>query len=58
MWVGSYADCHRGFCVEYTVLPEDDNYKGIYQNLFPMIYCKTRPNMAEKLVKLQDKGNY
>lgn len=55
MWGGSYADCHRGFCVEYTVLPEDDNYKGIYQNLFPMIYCKTRPNMAEKLVKLQDK---
>lgn len=55
MWGGSYADCHRGFCVEYTVLPEDNNYKEIYQNLFPMIYCKTRPSMAEKIIKLQDK---
>lgn len=55
MWGGSYADCHRGFCVEYTILPNDDKYKEIYQNLFPMIYCKTRPNMTERLIKVQDK---
>ena len=54
MWGGAYADCHRGFCIEYTVLPGDKRYQDIYQNLYPMIYCKTRPNMTERLVKIQD----
>lgn len=45
MWA-SYADNHRGFCVEYTVLPNDDLYKNIYYNLLPVIYCKSRPNIA------------
>lgn len=55
MWGGAYADCHRGFCIEYTVLPGDKKYQDVYQNLYPMIYCKTRPNMTERIVKLQDK---
>ena len=55
MWGGAYANCHHGFCLEYTVLPNDPQYEGVYLNLFPMIYCKTRPNMTEKLVKLQNK---
>lgn len=54
MWGGAYADCHRGFCIEYTILPDDKKYQDVYQNLFPMIYCKTRPNMTERLVKIQD----
>lgn len=54
MWGGIYADCHRGFCIEYTVLPGDKRYQDIYQNLYPMIYCKTRPDMTERLVKMQD----
>ncbi len=54
MWGGSYADCHKGFCVEYTILPTDDRYKEIYLNLFPMVYCKTRPNMTERIAKFQD----
>ena len=55
MWGGSYADCHRGFCIEYTILPNDSQYQEIYCNLFPLIYCKTRPNMTEILTKAQDK---
>lgn len=55
MWGGSYADCHRGFCVEYTVLPNDPQYQKLFLNLFPMIYCKVRPNMTERLVQFQDK---
>lgn len=55
MWGGSYADCHKGFCVEYTVCPDDPQYQDIFYNLFPMIYCKVRPNMTERLVKFQDK---
>lgn len=55
MWGGAYADCHRGFCVEYTVLSNDKKYQDVYQNLYPMIYCKTRPNMTERIAKLQDK---
>lgn len=53
MW-GGYADCHKGFCIEYTILPTDTKYKESYLNLFPMIYCKTRPNMTERIAKFQD----
>lgn len=55
MWGGSYADCHRGFCVEFTVLPEDIKYQEMFQNLFPMVYCRTRPNITERIVAYKDK---
>lgn len=54
MWAG-YANCHKGFCVEYTILPNDKRYEKIYLNLFPMIYCKTRPNMTKQLSNFEDK---
>lgn len=54
MWAG-YANCHKGFCVEYTILPNDKKYEKIYINLFPMIYCKTRPNMTKQLSSFEDK---
>lgn len=54
MWGGAYADCHRGFCIEYEVLPNDEKYQEVYLNLFPMIYCKNRPDMTEQLIKIQD----
>lgn len=56
MWGGAYADCHNGFCIEYTVLPNDETYREVYHNLFPMIYCKVRPNMTLRLVAAQDKN--
>ena len=56
MWGGAYADCHNGFCIEYTVLPNDETYREVYYNLFPMIYCKVRPNMTLRLVAAQDKN--
>lgn len=55
MWGGAYADCHNGFCIEYTVLPNDEAYGEVYYNLFPMIYCKVRPNMTLRLVAAKDK---
>ena len=55
MWGGSYADCHKGFCVEYTVLPDDEKYNKLYYNLFPMIYCYQRPNVAKSFAIGQDK---
>lgn len=55
MWGGAYADCHKGFCLEYTVMPKDKSYEDIYYNLFPMIYCKTRPDITSKLVAAKDK---
>lgn len=55
MWGGSYADCHRGFCAEYTVLPNDPHYQEIFCNLFPMTYCKVRPNMTERLAGFENK---
>ncbi len=56
MWGGAYANCHRGFCIEYTVLPNEKAYQEIYQNLFPVIYCKARPNMTDRLVKYQGRA--
>lgn len=55
MWGGAYANCHKGFCIEYTVLPNDESYREIYYNLFPMIYCKVRPNMTLRLAAAKDK---
>lgn len=52
---GSYADRHRGFCVEYTILPNAPQYQDLFLNLFPMIYCKVRPNMTERLAKFENK---
>lgn len=54
MWGGSYANCHNGFCVEYTISPNDSKYAQVFLNLFPMIYCTVRPNMAEKLTKIEN----
>lgn len=53
MW-SSYADCHRGFCLEYTIIPNDPQYHEVLYNLFPLIYCKTRPNITEQLVRFQN----
>lgn len=54
MWSG-YANCHKGFCIEYTLQPNEEKYHDLYANLFPMIYCKVRPDMTERLVEMQDK---
>lgn len=55
MWGGSYANFHNGFCIEYTILPNDKAYEDVYYNLFPMIYCKSRPDMTSRLVAAKDK---
>jgi len=55
MWGGAYADFHKGFCVEYTVRRDDPAYQEITQNLFPIVYCKVRPDMTERVTSFQDK---
>ena len=55
MWGGSYADEHRGFCLEYTLLPNDKGYTDIFYNLFPMIYCKSRKDISEKIAAMKGK---
>ena len=54
MW-SSYANQHHGFCIEYTVLSNNVNYTEIYHNLFPVVYCKVRPNMTERIVAYKDR---
>lgn len=54
MWGGAYADCHRGFCVEYTIEPNNPKYQDVYYNLFPVIYCKTRGSASERIIRTQD----
>lgn len=55
MWGGVYADQHRGVCVEYTILPQEAVYQDIYLNLFPVVYCKTRPDVTKRIVCAKDK---
>ena len=55
MWGGIYANFHKGFCVEYTILPNDAEYEKAFYNLFPMIYCKVRPDMTSRIVAAKDK---
>lgn len=57
MWGGMYADCHKGFCLEYTVLRNENTYKDILYNLFPMIYCKKRSNITASLVAMRGKNS-
>lgn len=54
MWV-MYADCHRGFCLEYTVFPELEKYKEIFFNLYPLIYAKKRSDMSVFFSNLKSK---
>lgn len=54
MWA-SYANFHRGLCVEYTILPNDEQYRDVYLNLFPVIYCKKRQNVSKYLVTQLDR---
>ena len=54
MWGGSYADCHRGFCIEYTIKATTDDLTRLYLNFFPMIYCSVRPNITKEMIKVKD----
>ena len=53
MW-SSYADCHRGFCVEYTISKEPE-YEDVITNLFPVVYCISRPDLTKSFVRGKDK---
>lgn len=50
MWGGQYANNHQGFCIEYTIDPNDEEYKDVYLNLFPVIYAKIRTNAAKQII--------
>jgi len=54
MWAGHYADFHRGFCVEYKVDRNNAEYENIFKNIFPVIYCKSRPDMTERILNFKD----
>lgn len=57
MWGGAYADNHTGFCIEYNIDTHVKELKDIYFNLYPMIYCKTRTDITDKIIQIQD-NNY
>jgi len=54
MWGSSYADNHRGFCVEYTINPNDTSLQKQYFNLFPVIYCNKRADIEKELLHWLD----
>ena len=49
MWSGSYANLHQGFCLEYSI-SDGEKYRGIYENLFPLVYSKVRSNMEKEFI--------
>ena len=50
MW-SIYADCHKGFCIEYDIKPDVVKYNDIYENLFPIIYSKVRSTLPSKILE-------
>lgn len=54
MWGGSYANCHSGFCIEYEVLPSNESFRDVYNNLFPVVYSKVRSDISDTLTRWQD----
>ena len=56
MWGGHYADSNKGFCVEYTILPDDEKYKSVYLNLFPLLYCKKRSDVSDQILEIKNRG--
>lgn len=48
MW-GKYANEHRGFCLEYTVNPEEE-YTDVIHNIRPVMYCKVRHPVTQSLL--------
>lgn len=55
MWGGSYANEHRGFCLEYTVIPSQE-YEDILHNIRPVIYSKKRHPVTRALLDAHDKN--
>ena len=53
MW-SSYADCHRGFCVEYT-FSKDPEFDDVEKNLFPVVYCMVRRDLTKYFAESKDK---
>ena len=41
MW-SHYAQNHEGFCIEYDLMKEHDNFANIKEHLFPVIYTTKR----------------
>lgn len=55
MWGGSYANEHKGFCLEYTVTANKE-YEDIIHNIRPVVYCKTRRPVTKALLDAYDKN--
>lgn len=47
MW-SHYADNHKGFCIEYEIPPINDENRLLFINLYPVIYCNERSNIAHE----------
>lgn len=57
MWGNAYANYHKGFCIEYSIDINDEWYKRLSMHVFPLIYCKVRPDVSEKIVRMKEKLN-
>ena len=55
MWGGSYANEHKGFCLEYTVQP-DEEYVEVLSNIRPVIYSKRRRPITKAIMDAYDKN--
>lgn len=54
MWAESYGNKHTGFCAEYTIDHNNPVYESLVNNLYPVVYCKTRAEMTKRLLHYQD----
>lgn len=50
MW-SHYANCHKGFCIEYEIPPYPEINVSLFHNLHPVIYSDTRISVLEQYLK-------
>ncbi len=47
MW-SHYANQHKGFCIEYEILPYSESNQLLFHNLHPVIYSDTRISVLDQ----------
>ncbi len=50
MW-SHYANCHKGFCIEYEIPQYSESNQLLFHNLYPVIYSDVRISVLESCLK-------
>lgn len=55
MWA-HYANCHKGFCIEYETPTYSNDSADIYHNLYPVVYTDSRKDLSQLSINWNASG--